>query len=175
MRKYISTNLLNQKYYNDMVVKHDSEIKVLQESFSKLENKKIINEIYFDGQIYDAYSKIMDIILTSKNELIIIDGYADRVVLDMIKRLSVKVILITKLNGKLTDLDIKKYNEQYKNLKIIYNDSFHDRYFIIDKDTIYHCGASINYAGTRTFSINKLEDEVVKKSLLEKINIISLY
>ena len=71
-------------------------------------------------------------------------------------------------------LDIEKYNQQYSNLKIIYDDTFHDRYFILDKKIIYHCGTSINYIGSKTFSINKLEDEMVKQSLIEKINNIIL-
>lgn len=67
------------------------------------------------------------------------------------------------------DSDIKKYNSEYHNLRIIYNDTFHDRYFIIDKNIVYHCGTSINNAGSKTFSINKLEDNVVKDSLVNKI------
>ena len=67
-------------------------------------------------------------------------------------------------------MDINKYNSQYNNLTIIYDDTFHDRYFIIDKKELYHCGASLNRIGIKTFSINILEDEIVKKSLLERIN-----
>lgn len=81
----------------------------------------------------------------------------------MISRLNIRVILIIKNKSKLSNLDIEKYNEQYNNLYIVYNDTFHDRYFIVDKDIIYHCGASINHAGSKTFSINILDDEVVKK------------
>ena len=55
MRKYISSNLLNQRYYNNMTVRHDSEIKLLQGSFSKFEENKKTNEIYFNGQIYDLF------------------------------------------------------------------------------------------------------------------------
>lgn len=88
----------------------------------------------------------------------------------MIKKLSVNVIVITKPNGLLTNIDIKKYNNQYHNLTIKYNDTFHDRYFIIDNNEVYHCGASINYAGTRTFSINKLDDEEVCSALIKKID-----
>ena len=58
---------------------------------------------------------------------------------------------------------------EYHNLKITYDDTFHDRYFILDKEIIYHCGASINHAGSKTFSINMLEDDLVKEALLEKI------
>ena len=142
---------------------------MLQESFSKLESKEIKNEIYFNGQIYDAYSKIMEIMSKTKHELIVIDGYVDRTFLDMIKTFSFSVILITKSKTKLSTLDISKYNSEYHNLEIIYDDTFHDRYFILDKEIIYHCGASINYAGSKTFSINILEDNLVKEALLEKI------
>ena len=87
----------------------------------------------------------------------------------MIKDLSVKVLLITKENNKLSNLDIDKYNKQYSNLKVIRNNNYHDRYFIIDKNEVYHCGASINYAGTKVFSINILEDNIVKNSLIKEI------
>ena len=169
MKKYISNDLLNQKYYNDMIIKHDSEIKLLQESFSKFEEKKINNETYYKGQIYDAYSKILEIFKTSKKELIIIDRYADTKVLDMIKRLKVKVIIITKRNSLLTNQDIERYNSQYNNLKIVYSDDYHDRYFIIDKKDVYHSGTSINHAGSRTFSINKWEDKQVCNSFINNI------
>ena len=169
MRKYISTNLIEQKLINNMVLEHESEIKLLQESFDKLDSKKLVNEIYFNGQIYDAYSKIKDILNDAKEELIIIDGYSDKTVLDMIKELTCKIILITKKNSNLKGLDIEKYNTQYHNLNIIYNDTFHDRYFIIDKEIIYHSGTSINHAGSKTFSVNILEDELVKETLLNKI------
>ena len=170
MKKYISTNLLEQKYINNQVMKNTEDIKLLQDSFSKFEEKKKTNEIYFNGQIYDAYSKILDILKEAKEELIIVDGYADKLLLDLIKNLSVQVVLIVKTKSLLTGTDINKYNSQYSNLKIIYDDSFHDRYFIIDKKEIYHCGTSINKIGTKTFSINILEDEFVKKLLIEKIS-----
>ena len=173
MRKYISDNLIEQKFINELVLRHESDIKLLQESFDKLGEKEIKNEIYFNGQIYDSYSKIVDIMSEAKNELIIIDGYANKIVLDMISELKVNVILIVKTKCLLKKLDIEKYNLQYNNLKIIYNDTFHDRYFILDKKIIYHCGTSINHIGSKTFSINKLEDEIVIRSLLENINSIT--
>ena len=169
MKKYISNNLLEQKYYNDMIIRHDSEIKLLQESFSKFEEKKINNETYYKGQIYDAYSKILEIFKTAKKELIIIDRYADTKVLDMIKKLKVKVIIITKRNSLLTNQDIERYTSQYNNLKVVYSDDYHDRYFIIDKKDVYHSGTSINHAGSRTFSINKWEDKQVCNSFINNI------
>ena len=170
MKRYLSTNLIEQKYINNQVMKNTEDIKLLQESFKKFEEKKIVNEIYFHGQIYDAYSKIIDIFRLAKSELIIIDAYSDKTTLDMIKNLKCNVIIITKVKSLITKQDLEKYNSQYHNLKVIYNNTFHDRYFIIDRDIIYHSGTSINHAGSRTFSINILEDKIVKDSLINNIS-----
>ena len=170
MRHYIGHNLINQQYYNDMTVRHDKEIKILQRAFEKFEEKKKINEIYFNGEIYDAYSKIIDIFKRAKKELIIIDGYSDKTTLDIIRNLKCQVIIITKKNGLLTKLDIEKYNKEYHNLKVYYDNSYHDRYFILDRNIIYHCGTSLNYIGTKTFSINELVDKIVKFSLIKEID-----
>lgn len=169
MRKYFSNNLLEQKYYNNMTIRHDNEIKLLQESLDKLSSIRKNNEIYFNGQIYDAYSKIIDIMSRSKKQLIIIDSYADKTVLDMISKLKVNVTLVVKEKTLLSDLDIEKYNKQYNNLKIVYDNTFHDRYLIVDKKELYHLGTSLNHIGEKTFSINKIEDDIILKLLLTKI------
>ncbi len=170
MRKYISNNLIEQWYINKLVLEHDSDIKLLKESFGKIEEKRKVNEIYFNGQIYDAYSKIQDIFKIATNKLIIIDAYADKTILDIIKRLNVSVTIITKKDNLLTRQDIKKYNSQYHNLKVIYDNTFHDRYFMIDDNDIYHCGTSINRIGYKTFSINLIGDVEVRKMLFNKVN-----
>ena len=169
MRKYISSNLLEQKYINNMLLEHEYKIKLLQNSFQKIEDKKKVNEIYFNGQIYDAYSKIQEIFNSAKKKLIIIDAYADNTILDIIRRLNIEVIIITKPNNLLTEQDIAKYNKQYHNLMVKYDNTFHDRYFIIDNEIVYHCGASINRIGYKTFSITLVGDEDVKMTLINKI------
>lgn len=169
MRHYISSNLLEQKYINNQVMKNTEDIKLLQESFSKFEEKKQVSDIYFNGQIYDAYSKIYEIFNEVKKNLVIIDSYADNTILDIIKRLKVDVIIITKSNNLLTNQDIYKYNKQYHNLKVIYDNTFHDRYFILDNENIYHCGASINKIGYKTFSITKISDNFVLETLLDRV------
>ena len=174
MRKFLSTNLVEQKFINNQVFINTENIKLLQESFQKFEEKQKNNEIYFNGQIFDAYSKIQDIFNSAKKTLIIIDAYADNTVLDIIKRLNVDVTIITRTNNFITKQDTVKYNEQYKNLKVIFNNDFHDRYFILDKSIIYHCGASINRIGYKTFSINLINDKDVRNLLICKLNNIML-
>ena len=176
MRKYISSNLLMSKNINNLVLedhelimKNQKRIDIIEDTLAKFEEKQKVNEIYFDGQIYDAYSKIQEIFKKAKSKLVIIDGYADTTTLDIIKRLSAIVTIITKPNNLLTAQDINRYNQQYNNLIVKYDNSFHDRYFILDDSVIYHCGASINRVGYKTFSITKINDEEVKNALINKI------
>ena len=169
MRHYINNNENRLSNVEMKVIEHDKNIRLLQESFDKLSEKRKKSEIYFKGQIYDAYSKIIDIFNETKQELIIIDTYEDKKLLDIIKELNFNVIIITKKNNLLSKESIEKYNEQYNNLKVIYDNTFHDRYFIIDNKTVYHCGTSINRIGYKTFSINSIDDKEVIYPLINKI------
>ena len=169
MRKYLSNDLIEQKYINNQVLKNTEDIKLLQESFAKFNEKQKVNEIYFNGQIFDAYSKILDIFKMAKNNLIVIDAYADNTLLDIIKRLNINVTIITKSNNLLTNQDITKYNKQYNNLRVKYDNTFHDRYFILDKTKVYHCGTSINRIGYKTFSITLISDKDICNALINKI------
>lgn len=153
-------------YHSRKLIEHDEQLSQL---FSKFENNDQKELLYFEMQVYDAYSKIIDIMSSAKKELIIIDNYADKSVLDMISRISVTTKLIVKSPSNLTAIDVKKYQEQYNNLKIIYSNIFHDRYLILDETIIYHCGASLNKAGSKIFSINKLEEKEIKDALIIKI------
>ena len=115
----INNNIIRQDYINNMVLEDhnnikiiDNKINLLHESFCKLEDTKKSDELYFRGKIYDAYSKVIDIFKESKEELIIVDRFTDKTILDMIKDLKVKVILITGNNTKITKLDIDKYNNK---------------------------------------------------------------
>ena len=175
MRKYISTNLIEQKYINNQVMKNTEDIKLLQASFQKFEEKTEVNTIFFDGQIFDAYSKIQDIFKKANKKLIIVDSYADNSLLDIVKRLNVEVVIITKKNNLLTKQDLLKYNKQYHNLRVFYSDKFHDRYFIIDNEIVYHCGTSINRIGYRTFSINLVSDADVANMLIDKVECLIKY
>ena len=170
MRHYIGNNEYRLSNIETKIIEHDSKIKLLQDSFDRLDERRKVSEIYFNGQIYDAYSMIKEIFNVVNEELIIIDSYADNTILDIVKRLNIEVIIITKKDNLLTKQDIIKYNNQYHNLKVIYNNTFHDRYFILDKKTVYHCGASINRIGYKTFSITLVGDNNICKSLIDKVN-----
>lgn len=89
--------------------------------------------------------------------------------LDIISKLNVKVILIAKTGKTLTTNMINKYNRQYNNLKVVFSNSFHDRFIIIDKKEVYHCGTSINHAGKTAFAINKMEEESITRKIIGDI------
>lgn len=170
MRKYISSNLIEQKHINNLVMKHEEQISTIFDYFDKNCND---TEIYFKGQIYDAYSKILDIFLIAKDSLIIIDSYADKYLLDMISKVDVSVVIVLSTKSRLSELDVNKYGQEYDNLTLIYNDSFHDRFIILDKKEMYHLGTSINNAGTKTFAINKVEDKRWLELVLKEIDLSS--
>ena len=148
---------------NNTLIEHDEKLDYLFSKFDKSE------QLFLENNEYDAYSSFVKIFKLANNELIIIDSYADNTLLDIIRKLKCQVILITKNSDRLRDTEIDKYNKEYHNLKVIRNNSFHDRYFIIDKKEIYKSGTSINNAGNKIFSINKISDDGVKHVLLEYI------
>ena len=166
MRKYISNNLIEQKYINKMVFDHDNEIKLLQESFSKLEEKEKINHIFYEGQIYDAYSLLMDILSKAKNEIIIIDNYAGKELLDIIKDIKQNIKIVS---SNIDSTLKKKYESQYSNVTFINNNTFHDRFIIIDRKELYNSGASFKDLGKKCFAINKIEDKEILSNIIKKI------
>ena len=166
MRKYINNNLIEQKYINKLVIKDHERINLLEESFNKLEEKTKRNSIFFEGQIYDAYSLIIDILNTSNKEIIIIDNYAGKELLDILKDINKDITIISKnINNELE----KKYLSQYQNIKFIHKDSFHDRFIIIDKQILYHCGSSFKDLGKKCFAISKIEDIQILNNLIKEI------
>lgn len=164
MRKYISNNLIDQKYINNIVLEDHESIKLLQEFFTKLEKNQKINSIFFEGQIYDAYSLLIDILTCAKNEIIIIDNYAGKELLDIIKNVKIAIKLVSKnFNQEL----INKYKQEYSNAKFIINNKFHDRFIIIDNNTLYHSGASFKDIGKKCFALTKIIDENILNNILK--------
>ena len=162
---YKSLDNLNNRIIRqeNQLIEHGNKINYI---FSKFDKKE---QLILPGQIYDSYSNILDIIYEVKKEIIIIDPYADKYILDLIRNIKCNVILITKDSNRLSEIEINKYNKQYNNLKVVRDNRFHDRYIIIDKKDMYLLGASINNIGDKVSMIIKLEDEFIKNILLNNI------
>ena len=162
MRHYLSNTEYRLSNVETKVLEHDNSIKLIQELFK--EDK----EYYFDKE-YDAYSKVLDIFNKTKNELIIVDRFTDKSLLDMIKNLKCKVILITSKKSTISELDIEKYNKNYNNLSIYYDDSIHDRYFVLDRKEVYICGSSINHIGYRKSTVVIMNNANTKNSVIDDV------
>ncbi len=170
MRKFLTTNrqvferLNNVEYklieQNNLLSNHE---KKFEEVFDQLQNKKeneFTQKIFFDGQIWDSYSLIIDIIKRAKSKILIIDNYIDDSILKMLSKKNkyVEVIILTSQNCDISKLDINKFNKQYPTLKIAISNKFHDRFIVIDNKELYHCGASLKDLGKKCFAINKMND-----------------
>ena len=161
MRKFISSNrqiferLTNVEY---KLLEHD---KRFDEVFNNLQLEDNIKQrIFFDGQIYEAYSLIIDIIKKANKKILIIDNYIDDSILKMLakKKDNVQVVILTSNKTNIQNLDIQKFNKEYPMLKIARTNKFHDRFIVIDNKEMYHLGASIKDLGKKCFGINKIED-----------------
>lgn len=163
MRKFI---LLNGEIFQEIntikgkLLEYDKKFDVVFNELQNNKEKEFKQKIFFDGQIYDAYSLIIDIIKKAKNKILIIDNYIDDSILKMLskKNKNVEVVILTSQNCNITKLDIQKFNKQYSNLKLAYTNKFHDRFIVIDNKELYHCRASLKDLGKKCFAINKMED-----------------
>lgn len=164
MRKYIANNTLETRVSNieTKLIDYDHKFELI---FDKMDNEKPYH-LFFNGAIYDAYSLLCDILSQAQESIAIIDNYLDKNILDVFASIQKDVLIVTKnINKK----DLEMYEHQYQNVKIIKNDSFHDRFIIIDKKTLYHCGASFKDLGKKCFAITKMTDEEILSQLLVKI------
>ena len=171
MRKYINLN----KHLFEKVITMESKIdkkfieydKKFDEVFDQLQHEENIKQkIFFEGQIYDAYSLIIDIIKKANKKILIIDNYIDDSVLKMLtkKNKNVEVVILTSEKSNIQNIDIQKFNKEYPILKVAKTNKFHDRFIVIDNKEMYHLGASIKDLGKKCFGINKIEDiEIINK------------
>lgn len=99
-------------------------------------------------------------------KIIIIDNYAGKELLDILKEISVNIIIYS---ANMNEMLIKKYKSQYNNVELIFSNKFHDRFIIIDKKIIYHCGSSFKDLGKKCFAINKIESITILNDVLHEI------
>ncbi len=171
MRKFIATNGQVFQEINTIkgkLLEHDKKFDLVFNELQKDKEPEFTQKIFFDGQIWDSYSLIIDIIKKAKNKILIIDNYIDDSILKMLskKNKDVEVAILTSQNSKLTKLDIQKFNKQYPTLKLAITNKFHDRFIVIDNKELYHCGASLKDLGKKCFAISKIED----KEYIEKMS-----
>jgi len=146
--------------------------KKLEEVFNYIaSNTEVKQKIFFDGQIYDAFSFIADLVGKAQSKLILIDNYVDVNTLNILckKNSGVDVLIATAGKGSLTTKDINKFNAQYPSVRIKTTTDFHDHLLIIDDKEGYFIGASIKDAGKKSFAITKIEDGNLVQDLINKV------
>lgn len=130
-------------------------------------------KIFFDGQIYDAFSLLIDLVASATKSLVLVDNYVDVGTLNILskKKENVSVTIYTVRKTRLSEKDIETFNQQYPKLEVNYTGVFHDRFLIIDDKKAYHIGASLKDAGKKCFAISLLNDSGVIYDILQRLDI----
>jgi len=161
MKRYITFGNYNKRISTaeTKLLEPDTKIDLI---LDKLDNT-VNNHIFFEGQIYDAYSLMMDILGKAREEIIIIDNYSGKKLFDLLRNIKVGI----KIYSKNFDLElVKKYNSQYSNISTFIHNGFHDRFIILDKNILYHCGSSFKDLGIKCFAINKVDHPFLLENIL---------
>ncbi len=178
MRRFLASNALMFERINKMEVKQLAFQKSTEEKFDKIfhyisEHEEPSQKIFFDGQIYDAFSLLVDLVSKAEKKLVLVDNYVDVGTLNILakKKSDVEVIVYTVRRTRLSEADVNNFNQQYPTLEVKYTGVFHDRFLIIDDTCAYHIGASIKDAGKKCFGISLIEDTRIVKDILERLNL----
>lgn len=178
MRRFIANNAL--------LFEHISAVELRQLEYQKQTDEKLeqifeyISEhgesnqkVFFEGQIYDAFSLIASLIQKAEKEITLIDAYVDVGTLNLLskKKEGVSVTIYTQKCTRLSKIDVENFNAQYPELKVKYTKTFHDRFLILDKQIAYHVGASLKDAGKKCFGISLLQDTGIIKDILQRLEL----
>ena len=176
LKNYIQNGFIinSDKITNDRFVSLENEVKFLKSKVENISNSledktlKAKQGIFYDGQIFDAYVFVNDLIKTAISEIILIDNYIDETVFTIFSKYpNIRTKIYTQNISKQLKLDFEKYQKQYKNIELFEFKNSHDRFLIIDKKDIYHLGASLKDLGKKWFAFSKFEIENLK--ILEKL------
>ena len=169
MRHYINYNkdLLPNRILL-LEKKTDENTAKINELFDKFNPTDIVKDkVFFESEFYDAFSFLLDILNKAKKEIIIIDNYANKELLDLLKDINIKIIVVSKnINESLKEI----YEKQYNNVTFINNNSFHDRFIILDRRRIYFCGLSFKDLGKKCYYIGQMDIDYIDE-ILNVINI----
>jgi len=178
MRRFIANNALLFERISNVELKQLEYQKQTDEKLEQIfeyisEHEEASQKIFFDGQIYDAFSLIVSLIQKAEKEITLIDGYVDVGTLNLLakKNEGVSVTVYTHQRTRLSNIDVANFNAQYPALEVKYTSVFHDRFLILDGKTSYHIGASLKDAGKKTFGITLINDESITKDILQRLEL----
>ena len=178
MRRFIANNALLFERISNVELKQLEYQKQTDEKLEQIfeyisEHKEASQKVFFDGQIYDAFSLIVSLIQKAEKEITLIDGYVDVGTLNLLskKNENVSVTVYTQKRTRLSKTDVENFNAQYPTLEVKYTKAFHDRFLILDRETAYHVGASLKDAGKKCFGINLIQDAGIIKDILQRLEL----
>lgn len=178
MRRFIANNALLFERISNVELKQLEYQKRTDERLEQIfeyisEHEEASQKVFFDGQIYDAFSLIVGLIQKAEKEITLIDGYVDVGTLNLLakKNGNVSVIIYTQERTRLTKADVENFNAQYPALEVKYTKVFHDRFLILDRKIAYHVGASLKDAGKKCFGINLVQDAGIIKDILQRLEL----
>ena len=178
MRKYMANTSLLYDRMNAIEERQITYQNETNEKFDKVfayisDHEESQQKIFFDGQIYDAFSLLIDLVASATKSLVLVDNYVDVGTLNILskKKENVSVTIYTVRKTRLSEKDIETFNQQYPKLEVNYTGVFHDRFLIIDDKKAYHIGASLKDAGKKCFAISLLNDSGVIYDILQRLDI----
>lgn len=173
MRRFLVNNTVLFEKISEVNWRQQEYEKKTDERFEKVfdyiaEHNEVKQKIFFDGQIYDAFSLLVELVGKAEKTIILIDNYVDVDTLNILakKKRNVNVCIYTVKQTKLTAADVKYFNMQYPKLEVKYTGVFHDSFLLLDGSCIYHIGASLKDAGKKCFAINQMNDKSVAETIL---------
>ena len=178
MRRFIANNALLFERISNVELKQLEYQKQTDEKLDQIfeyisDHEESNQKVFFDGQIYDAFSLLIDLVASATKSLVLVDNYVDVGTLNILskKKEKVSVTIYTVRKTRLSEKDIETFNQQYPKLEVNYTGVFHDRFLIIDDKKAYHIGASLKDAGKKCFAISLLNDSGVIYDILQRLDI----
>lgn len=178
MRRFLAENALIFDKLNSLELKQAEYQKESDRKFDQIfayisDHKEVGQKIFFEGQIYDAFSLLVSLVEKAEKSIVLIDNYVDMGTLNILakKKDEVEVTIYTVRKTRLASRDIENFNSQYPTLTVNYTGVFHDRFLIVDEMTAYHIGASIKDAGKKCFGITRIEDIRIVSDILQRLEI----
>ena len=164
MRKMLISNASLFHRLDNIELKQLQADQKFEEIFKALESDKLHAEkgIFYNGQVFDAYTFVSDIIRSAKSSIILLDNYVDDTVLTLLgkRNTNVTATIYTKSISNQLRLDLQRYNSQYPSIEVeIFSDA-HDRFLIIDSTELYHIGASLKDLGKKWFAFSRMDIEI---------------
>lgn len=176
MRKFLVNNAVLFERISNVELRQSEYQKKTDDRFEQVfdyiaEHEEVKQKVFFEGQIYDAFSLLVKLVGSAEKSIILIDNYVDVSTMNILakKKTNVNVCIYTMRQTKLTSVDVKNFNRQYPKLEIKYTEAFHDRFLIVDGGQAYHIGASLKDAGRKCFAINLMKDVRIVKELIGKL------